>query len=110
MFIFNKKNIEKTSNQQEIKSEISKLTNDLENEIKKLEESIWVVDRFEENFAICENTETKEIKKIEKSILPNNIKEGTVLKYNENKYELYSKEQKKIEERIQAKMRRLWED
>ena len=109
MFIFNKKNIEKTSNQQEIKSEISKLTNDLENEIKKLEENIWVVDRFEEEFAICENTKTKEIKKLEKSILPNNIKEGTVLKYNNNKYKLDIEEQKKIEERIEAKMRKLWE-
>jgi len=73
MFIFNKKNIEKNnknlekiSNQQELRSEINKFTNDLENEIKKLEENIWVVDRFEEEFAICENTKTKEIKKAKK--------------------------------------------
>jgi len=40
----------------------------------------YVIDRIENNIAILENIDSKEIKEIPKSLLPDNVKEGTILK------------------------------
>lgn len=53
---------------------------------KHLETTFYSIDRFEENFAICENLSTGEFINIEKNLLPSDIKEGTILKYENNKY------------------------
>ena len=42
--------------------------------------------------------------------LPEDIKEGSVLKYKSNKYELDLEEEKKIEERISEKMKNIWNE
>ena len=70
----------------DVKHELRNLIDLINKRMKTIEEgSIWVVDRFEENFAICENRETKEIRKINLKELPENLKEGNVLKLQSNK-------------------------
>ena len=71
---------------------------------------ILVVDRIENNIAVCENRKSKKMIEIELSKLPQNVKEGTVLKYKRGKFSIDSEKQKEIEERIQEKMNSIWED
>lgn len=64
----------------------------------------WIIDRIEENIAILENEETKEIKEIDSSLLPYSIHEGSILLFQNNKYQELKKEEqekrKKVEERF----------
>lgn len=67
----------------------------------------YIIDRLEENFAICEN-EQKEMVKIEISVLPKNVKEGTVLIYENGKYIISEEKTKRRKEKIKEKMKNLW--
>lgn len=71
-------------------------------------EETLVVDRIENNIAICENRNNGKIIEIDVSKLPKEIKEGTVLKYQNGIYNIDLEEQKKIEERIKEKMENIW--
>lgn len=46
----------------------------------------YIIDRIEDNIAILENQETKEMIDIDINELPANIKEGNVLIYENKKY------------------------
>ena len=82
---------------------------ELEERLKIMEEKdIYVIDRFEEDFALCENRATKEIINIKKEKLPKGAKEGSILKYTDGKYILDSAKQKEIEEKTKNKMNNLW--
>ena len=95
----------------DVKHELRNLIDLLTKKMQTMkEESFWVIDRFEENFAICENRETKEIRKLNINQLPENLKEGNVLKLQNNKYELDLEEQQNIEKRIAEKMKNIWND
>lgn len=48
--------------------------------------SIFSIDRFEENIAVCENLDSGEFFNIPISSLPKNIKEGSIIKYENGKY------------------------
>lgn len=87
---------------------LSEFFKEISNKIEKMKQ-ILVIDRFEGNYAICENGETKEIVEIKKDILPENAKEGSVLKWQNGKYKIDIEEQKNIEKRIKEKMDNLWE-
>ena len=80
---------------------------ELTNKLDEMETK-FTVDRFEGNLAILENRETGEMVSINKEELPSNAKEGTILKLENNKYELDLEEQNKVEERIKNKMNKLW--
>ena len=71
---------------------------------------IIVVDRFEENYAICENRKSKKKMEIDISNLPEGTKEGTVLRLCRGKLYIDARLQSKIEERIKSKMNDIWED
>ena len=73
-------------------------------------EETWVIDRFEGDFAICENRENKKKREIKIEKLPENIKEGSVLRFKDGKYSLDLSQQKKIEKRIEEKMKDIWND
>ena len=75
-----------------------------------LMEEIFVIDRIENDIAICENRLTREIIKIEISKLPKEIKEGNIIKYYNGIYRIDFEEQKKIEEQISKLMDELWND
>ena len=46
----------------------------------------YIVDRIEDNIVILEKYPTKEIIKIDKNILSNNIHEGSIIIYDGDKY------------------------
>ena len=46
----------------------------------------YSVDRIENNIAILENLDTKELIEVEVTILPQNIKESNILIYENNQY------------------------
>lgn len=71
----------------EISNETKKINDSFSKELENhLTNSKFSVDRFEGNFAVCENLETGEMVNIEKSLLPENVKEGSILKYENNTY------------------------
>ena len=74
----------------------------------KIMESKFVIDRFEEGFAVCENRDTKQMHNIEIKDLPEGAKEGTVLKFENGKYVIDELEEQEISNRIKQKMDNLW--
>lgn len=72
--------------------------------------TILVIDRFESNFAVCENRKTGEMVNIEKQKLPGNISEGDVLKIIDNEYIIDEQARKEIEERIKRKVSNIFEE
>jgi len=87
--------------------DIKEFINELMERLEKMEQEL-VVDRFEENVVICEDRKTGKIKEIPKSDLPENIKEGNVLKFENGKYYIDNKNQEIISKRIEEKMNNLW--
>ena len=76
--------------------------------IQLQEEKSFVIDRFEGCYAICENQQTLKMENIEIIKLPQNIKEGDVIKFKDNKYEIDIEARKNIESRIEDKMKDLF--
>ena len=74
------------------------------------EETVFVVDRFEGNIAICENRETQEMINVNLDDLPKDAKEGDVLIYKNNCYELDYDKRNEIEERIKEKLRNIFDE
>ena len=72
----------------------------------------YVIDRIEEEFAVCENEETGEMEEIDVFYLPDGIEEGDILIYDEDIDEYYiDYEEKKIRRaRIEDRMEDIWED
>jgi hypothetical protein len=79
------------------------------NKIENKEE-IYVIDRFEGNYAVCENRETKEMVNVVVSKLPEDIKEGDVLTYKDNSFFKNEDLQREIEDRIREKVKNIFED
>lgn len=71
-------------------------------------EEILVIDRIENNIAVCENRENGIIIEIDVSKLPDKIKQGSIIKYIDGNYRLDLEEQKNIEARIAEKMKNIW--
>lgn len=68
------------------------------------------IDRFEENIAILENRESGELINIEIEKLPEDVKEGDILKCINGKYILDKNRTKEETDNIKNKMDSLWED
>lgn len=99
---------------QNITNEIKKVNiNDFINEvmerIEKMEEEL-VIDRFEENIAVCEDRKTGEMVEIPRNNIEENVKEGDVIKKVEGIYKKDIERQEKIEKRIEEKMNQIWKD
>lgn len=73
--------------------------------LEKMEE-VLVIDRIEGDIAVCENRKTKKIQNINIADLPQNVEEGTILKWRNGKYEIDTS--KEIESRIEQKMKDVW--
>lgn len=104
--------IKNTTNEK--KENLGEIDNIEESEIelaKKLDAiEIYTIDRFEEDIAVLENNITKKIKNVKKEDLPDEIKEGTVLKCINGKYFLDKESEEQISNRIEEKMNKLWND
>lgn len=62
----------------------SSFSKELKNSISK--EFTFSIDRFEGNFAVCENKETSEMVNIEKNLLPEDCKVGDIIKFKNGVY------------------------
>ncbi len=67
----------------------------------------YAIDRIIDNIAICENTENGEKLELSLSVLPDGIKEGTLITKQDDKYILNPSEELKRRARIQDKLNRL---
>lgn len=101
-------NIENNMYTEEKNNCIQEFLNTIKLKLEK--EKILVIDRFEENFAVCEDRNNKKIVNIEISKLPEQVKEGDILRFKNNKYEIYEQKRKEIEEKINDKMKNLFND
>lgn len=94
-----------------------KHSNFIEDFIKELEKGIglmnndikqYTIDRFEENIAVCEERETKEIINVRVEDLPKEAREGSVLIYKDGGFSIDKEQEQEIEKRIKEKMDNLW--
>lgn len=62
----------------------------LADSIKKLEkvpkDTLFTLDRYESNYAVCENRTTGEMYDIPKSMVDSSVREGKILKFENGKY------------------------
>lgn len=65
-----------------------------------------IIDRFEGDFAVCQNRETKEMLDLDRKLLPSDAKEGDFIEYKDGKVELL--DNTALRERIRERMRKLW--
>ena len=104
--IFNQIQEKVTDMKNEIKQNSTSEEMELAKKLDAIEE--YSVDRFEGEYAVLENRKTNEIKNVKKDMLPENIKEGSILQYVNGKY-TYNEERTQEEvNRIQDKMNKLW--
>lgn len=82
------------------------------NEIKKVLSSynsnIFTIDRFENDFAVCENRKTKEFINIPVSKIPKDSKEGDILKFENNNYIIDENCTLDTKNRIEQKINKLF--
>lgn len=67
----------------------------------------YIIDRIEDNIAILENQETKEMIDIDINELPANIKEGNVLIYDNKKYYINANIEEERKKNILEKFQKL---
>ena len=67
----------------------------------------YAIDRIEDNIVVIENLETKEIIELEKDKLPKDIKDGSIIIYENNEYKLDLDEEELRRKRIQDRFNRL---
>ena len=67
----------------------------------------YAVDKIEGDIVVLENISTNNIKYVNLKTLPNNIKEGTILKYYNKEYIIDIEEKNIREKRIKDKLERL---
>ena len=94
----------------DIKNEMKQNNISEEMELAKKLDAIeeYSVDRFEGEYAVLENRKTNEIKNVKKDMLPENIREGSILQYVNGKYTYNEELTKEENNRIQEKMNKLW--
>ena len=88
-----------------IKKLFSKVDNKLEQQQKT-----YTIDRFEYPYAVCENRDTLEMINIELSQLPSNIQEGDIVIYKNDMYIIDEIQREEIEQRINEKIKNIFED
>ena len=62
-------------------------SNNLKEHLEKIN-TTFSIDRFEENYAVCENLKTGEFINVPTNLLPTNSSEGSILKFENGKYVL----------------------
>ena len=92
-------NIKETDN-------ITKEEIDLANKLDAIEE--FTIDKFEDDIVVLENRDTRQIVNINKDELPNDIKEGDILKKINGKYFIDKDLKQETADRIKKKMDDLW--
>lgn len=68
---------------------------------------IYIVDKIEDNIAVLENKDTREIINVNISCLPSLIKEGSILKYDGSKYYIDNELERKRRQDLLERFKRL---
>ena len=68
----------------------------------------FVIDRFEGEYAVCENIETQEMVDIPIELIPEVAQEGSVLTEENGVFELDLNGEEQRRQRIEEKMKGLW--
>lgn len=89
------------------KIDINEFINEIRERLEKMEEEI-VIDRFENNIAVCEDIKTGKIIEIPRKSIEKDAKEGDIIKNIEGIYKKDIKKQEEVESRIKEKMDKLW--
>ena len=89
------------------KIDINEFINEIRERLEKMEEEI-VIDRFENNIAVCEDIKTGKIIEIPRKSIEKDAKEGDIIKNIEGIYIKDIKKQEEVESRIKEKMDKLW--
>lgn len=118
MVIINLTNNINIDNFVDIVNQIKKYLNNAQAKQLEIENSInskkikseYVIDRFEGEFAVCENINDNKMLNIKKELLPINAKEGNVIRYNGNRYIIDFKKSNLLKENIKAITNDLWEN
>lgn len=96
-------------NEAHSKINIENFMKEIESRFKNMqEEKVYTIDRFEGDLAVCEDRKTKEMINIKRKDLPEDSREGSILKLKNGKFELDLEEEEKVEKRIKEKMDNLW--
>lgn len=66
----------------------------------------YIIDRFEEDLAVCQNRQTKEMLNLHRNLLPSDAKEGDFIEYEDGKVKLL--DNTALRESIRERMKRLW--
>lgn len=75
-----------------------------------MNKSYYTIDRFEGEYAVCENSKTHEMVDIPIKDIPKNAEENDILIMNKNQYMILSKElNNKKREKINNRINNLWE-
>lgn len=67
----------------------------------------FTVDRLEGEFAVCEDRETRKMKNIKIKDLPERVKEGDIIKYENGKYSIDVEKTEKAKEEIRKRFKDL---
>ncbi len=86
---------------------IDNFINELKVYLQKVSTPMYTLDRFEGEFAVLENRNTKEMLDIHVSDIPSNAKEGDILKLSNGSYVVDYEETRAVSERIRKKMNNL---
>lgn len=87
---------------------ISEFSNELNTFLKNnIEGATFTIDKIENDIAVCENRETKEMINIHTSKLPENIKEKDIIKYINGEYIVDNELTNSTKENIQDKFNKL---
>lgn len=87
------------------KNNLSDLEIELAQKLNAIEE--YVIDRFEGNIAVLENSKTREIKNVERNKLPEKATEGSILKMINEKYFLDQEKTDRRQNEMQERMNKL---
>ena len=83
---------------------IENFINELKNYLDKNSNPMFTLDRFEGDFAVLENRNTKEMTDIPISNIPSNAKEGDILKLSNGSYIVDYEETRTVSDKIREKM------
>ena len=90
---------------------INSFINEIEEKLNKMDNvKEYTVDRIEGDYAVCEDSQTQEMVNIKIDSLPKGIKEGSVIKFENNEYRIDEEKEKETSERIKQKMNNLWKN
>ena len=78
--------------------------------LKSPTSTIYTIDRFEGNYAVCENSKTLKMENILISELPIAAKKGSIIRFENGIYSIDMKLKEKREKVINEKTKKAWKD